>query len=105
MIEVTQEKRSGWCVLGVRGRADAVGAQELESQLCAAIQRNLQVAADLSALEYISSCGLRAVLQAAREAQARKVRFALCSLTAPVKRVFEISGLQNLMEIHGELPC
>ena len=105
MLEVTQEKRSGWCVLGVRGRADAITAQELEAKLCAAIQRNLQVAADLSALEYISSSGLRAVLQAAREAQSRKVRFAVCSLSAPVKKVFEISGVQNLMEIHGELPC
>jgi anti-anti-sigma factor len=105
MIEVIQEKRSGWCVLGVRGRADSAGAQELEAKLCAAIQRNLQVAADLSALEYISSCGLRAVLQAAREAESRKVRFALCAMTAPVKKVFEISGLHNLLEIHGELPC
>jgi anti-anti-sigma factor len=105
MIEVTQEKRSGGCVLGVRGRADAVGAGELEEKLRAAIQKNAQVAADLSALEYISSSGLRAVLQAAREAQSRKVRFAVCAMTPPVKRVFEISGVQNLMEIHGELPC
>jgi anti-anti-sigma factor len=105
MIEVTQEKRSGWCVLGVRGRADSMGAEELESKLCAAIQRNLQVAADLSALEYISSCGLRAMLQAAREAESRKVRFLVCAMTAPVKKVFEISGLHHLMEIHGELPC
>jgi anti-anti-sigma factor len=105
MIEVTQEKRLGWCVLGVRGRADAVTADELENKLRAAIQRNLQVAADLSALEYISSCGLRAVLQAAREAQSRKVRFAVYGMTAPVRRVFEISGVYNLMEIHGELPA
>ena len=105
MIEVTQEKRSGWCVLAVRGRADAVSSQELEAKLCEAIQRNLQVAADLSALEYISSCGLRAMVQAAREAQLRKVRFAICAMTAPVKRVFEISGLHHLLEIHGELPC
>jgi len=105
MLEVTEEKRSGWCVVGVRGRADAITAQELESKLCGAIQRNLQVAADLSALEYISSSGLRAVLQAAREAQSRKVRFAVCAMTAPVKKVFDISGVQNLLEMHGELPC
>ena len=105
MLEVTQEKRSGWCVLGVRGRADSEAAAELESELCTAIQRNLQVAADLSALDYISSSGLRAVLQAAREAESRKVRFALCGMKASVKRVFEISGLHNLMEIRGELPC
>src|SRR5689334_3867331 len=105
MLEVTEQKRNGWYVLGVRGRADSVTAEELESKLCAAIQRHLQVAADLSALDYISSCGLRAVLQAAREAQSRRVRFALCAMTAPVKKVFEISGLQNLLEIHGELPC
>lgn len=105
MIEITQEIRAGWCVVGVRGRADAVTAAELEARLCAAIEQNLQVAADFSALDYISSCGLRAVLQAARAAQIRNVRFAVCSLSAPVKKVFDISHLHHVLDIQGELPC
>ena len=63
------------------------------------------MAIDFSGVDYISSCGLRALLHAAREAQGRKVRFAVCSPSAPVKKVFDISGINQILEIHGELPC
>jgi anti-sigma B factor antagonist len=105
MIEISEDSRHGWRVLTVAGRADAIGGDELQNRLCAAIQTNMQVAVDFSAVDYISSCGLRAVLHAAREAEDRTVRFAGCSPSAQVKKVFDISGLHHIMEIHGELPC
>jgi anti-anti-sigma factor len=55
-------------------------------------------------VDYISSAGLRAVIQTARAAQG-KCELAICSLSAPVKRVFDMSGMQNIVKIHGELPC
>ena len=105
MIQLTQETRSGWCVVGVQGRADAEAADELESALRAALELHPKVAADLAKLDYISSAGLRAVIQAARAAQARNAEFAVCSLSAPVKRVFDMSGMHHILRIHGELPC
>jgi anti-anti-sigma factor len=105
MIQMTQETRSGWYVVGVRGRADAEAADELESALREAVEAHPKVAADFAALDYISSAGLRAVLQAARAAQARNAEFAVCSLSAPVKKVFDMSGLHHVLRIHGELPC
>ena len=105
MIEITEENRDGWRVLAISGRADALACEQLQTRLVAAVEANKQVAVDFRAVEYISSCGLRAVLAAAREAQGRKVRFALCSPSAPVKKVFDISGLHQILEIHGELPC
>jgi len=105
MIEVAQQTRSGWCVVGVSGRADAETAAELESQLRGAIQSHPKVAADFSALAYISSAGIRAVLQAARAAQEAKVEFAVCSPSVPVRKVFDMSGLHHILTIHGELPC
>jgi anti-sigma B factor antagonist len=105
MIELSEEIRAGWCVVSVRGRADAVAAEKLEAWLCAAIEKNSQVAADFSALDYISSCGLRAVLQAARAAQERNVRFTVCSMSAPVRKVFDISRLHDVIEIQEEAPC
>ena len=105
MIEVTQETRADWCVVQVRGRADSQAADQLEAALCAALEHNPKVAADFSRLDYISSCGLRAVLQAARAAEARKAQFALCSLSAPVQKVFDISGMHHLLTIQQELPC
>jgi anti-sigma B factor antagonist len=105
MIHVTEETRSGWCVLSVRGRADADAADVLEAALRAAIDQHPKVAADFSALDYVSSAGLRAVIQGARAAEARQVDFAVCSLSPNVRRVFDMSGLHHILRIHGELPC
>ncbi len=105
MINVAQEVRSGWCVLRVSGRADAATADELEQALCTAIEHNPQVAADFSSLEYISSCGLRALLQAARAAEARQGRFAVCSASPSVQKVFDITKLHNVLDIQAGLPC
>ena len=105
MIQLTEEKRSGWCVVGVRGRADAEAADELETALRTAVENCAKVAADFAALDYISSAGLRAVIQAARAAQGAHVEFAICSLTAPVRKVFEMSGLQQIIQIREKLPC
>jgi len=105
MIEVTQETRGGWLVVGVKGRADAEAADQLEAALRSAVEQNAKVAVDFGALDYISSAGLRAVLQAARAAQIRETEFAVCGMSAPVKKVFGMSGMQHLLTIHGELPC
>ena len=105
MIEATQETRGDWLVVSVKGRADAEAADQLEAALRSALDQHSKVAADLSALDYISSAGLRAVLQAARAAQMKAVEFAVCGMSAPVKKVFGMSGMQHLLTIHGELPC
>jgi anti-sigma B factor antagonist len=105
MIQLTQETKSGWCVVAVRGRADGEAADELEAALRAALESNPKVAADLGNLEYISSAGLRAVIQAARAAQTKNVEFAVCALSASVKKVFDMSGMHHILKIHGELPC
>jgi anti-sigma B factor antagonist len=105
MIELKQETRGDWVVVGVKGRADAETADRLESALRSAIDEHSKVAADLNALDYISSAGLRAVLQAARAAQSKDVEFAVCGMSAPVKKVFDMSGMHHLLTIHGELPC
>jgi anti-anti-sigma factor len=105
MIEATQETRGAWLVVVVKGRADSEGADRLEAALRSAVDQHSKVAADLSALDYISSAGLRAVLQAARVAQMKGAEFAVCGMSAPVKKVFGMSGMQHLLTIHGELPC
>jgi len=105
MIQLTQETRSGWCVLSLSGRADAQAADELETALKGAVGANAKVAVDFAAVSYISSAGLRAVLQAARAAETRHSEFAVCSLSEPVRKVFDMSGLHHVLKIHGELPC
>ncbi len=105
MIQLSEVTTAGWCVVSVRGRADADSADELEAALRTALNNNAKVAADLSGLDYVSSAGLRALIQAARAAEARGGEFAICSPTPSVKRVFDMSGLHQILNIHGALPC
>ena len=105
MIQVTEDTRNGWRVVTVTGRADAESADALEATLRSAVESNARVVADFAALVYISSAGLRAVLQAARVAQSRGSEFAVCSLTEFVRKVFDMSGLNKILHIHGELQC
>jgi len=105
MLEVTQETRSGWSVITVKGRADGETADQLETELRSAAEKHAKVAVDFSAVDYISSAGLRAVLQAARAAQGRNGEFTVCALSAPVKRVFDMSGVHHVLRIEGALPC
>ena len=105
LIELTPQVRSGWCVVAIRGRADSTTADELEGALCKAVEQHSKVAADFSAVDYISSAGLRAVLQAARAAQVRQVEFTVCQLSGPARKVFDMSGMHHILQIRGDLPC
>ena len=105
MIQTTEETRQGWLVVTVSGRADAAAADALELALRSAINSSERVAADLATLDYISSAGLRALLQAGRAAQSRGSEFAVCRANEMVRKVFEISGFDRVLRIQGELPC
>jgi anti-anti-sigma factor len=105
MIQVTLETRDGWQVVSVAGRADGEAADQLETALRTEVDQHPKVAADFRSLDYISSAGLRAVLQAARAAQSRNVQFAVCALSDPVRKVFDMSGMHHVLRIYGELPC
>jgi anti-anti-sigma factor len=54
---------------------------------------------DLSALEYLSSAGLRVLLTAAKEMRRKDGKLVLCSLNEFVKEIFEVSGFQSLIPI------
>lgn len=105
MIQVKEEARNGWHIVTVSGRADHEASDALEAALRSAVEGNPRVAADFSALNFISSAGLRSVLQAARAAQSRGSEFAICGLSEMVRKVFSVSGLDRILKIHGELPC
>ncbi len=105
MIQLAQETRAGWCVVAVQGRADAEAADELENGLCAAVEQHPRVAVNFWSLSYISSAGLRAVLQGARAAEAKGVEFVVCSASEAVKKVLDMSGMHYVMKIQEHLPC
>ena len=79
-----------------RSNANAFN-QELQS---AAGSTGRAVVIDMQDLDYISSAGLRAVMQGVRKMQQQGGSLALCSLSSDVRAVFESSGFDQLVTIH-----
>ena len=55
---------------------------------------------DFGRIDYISSAGLRVVLELAKLYRGEK-RFAICSLSPTVQEVFEISGFNQIITIYS----
>ena len=82
-------------------RVDSTNAQRFLEDLDAAIEPTDQVVIlDMENLTYISSAGLRVILQTAKTLQRQSSGFALCTLSSTVREVFEISGFDQVISIH-----
>lgn len=88
-------------VVGMMERVDAVTARTAEDELRGVIDDGSKsVLLDFSATKYISSAGLRVVLQAAKGVKAKGGRFGLCSLHEFVQEVFETAGLTSVLDVY-----
>jgi anti-anti-sigma factor len=99
-MQVKEEREGDALILCLQGRLDSANAKALEGALLAPVQAGEKlVVLDLSALDYISSAGLRVVLIAAKQQKAKQGRFALCGLRDEIREVFEISGFAKILDI------
>ena len=89
-------------VLCPTGRVDGTNVTILQSavrQRLEAGQTNLVF--DLVDLNYISSAGLRVLLMAARDLQAQGGKALFCNLSEQIRQVFEITGFDKILSVHG----
>ena len=56
---------------------------------------------DFEGISYISSAGLRVVLLVAKTLQKQKAKMAVCSLSESIREIFEISGFDKIIPVHG----
>ena len=81
-------------------RLDSANAQTFHDRLDNAIDSGASaVVIDMEDLVYISSAGIRVILQALRKMEQQDARLALCSLSEGVRNVFGTSGFDQLIDI------
>ena len=99
---IETRRDSGTLVIGAQDRLDLANAQIFYDELDAAIESSVRaVVIDMAGLTYISSAGLRVILQTLRRLQRQDARLALCSLSNEVQNVFDTSGFAQLVEIRS----
>src|SRR5262245_32768805 len=98
-MHVTEDSRGAWHVIAVTGRADHSTADSLKTLLCQAVETHPQVAVDCSAIDYISSAGVGALVEGAAVARRAGRRFVLCAPSPRVQQVLEICKLDTIITI------
>ena len=84
----------------LEGRLDTVTSSEFEKKLTPylAIQGG-ELILDCSAMEYISSAGLRVVLMAHKSVTAKGGRLIVRNLSKEVRSVFDMTGFSRILTI------
>lgn len=96
-MHIAEQQQDGVTVVAPTGRIDSTTSEAFERALGHALdagERRLVV--DFGAVEYISSAGLRVLLVAGKRIGAGLV---LCSLTDPVRQVFDLAGFLPLFTV------
>src|SRR5262245_41351577 len=90
-------------VLRLQGRINHVSSDAfksvLEPHLASCAAGRDQIVLDLSALEYISSAGLRVLMLARKQVKAQGGTLVVAGLAAVVKEIFEISKFTAVFDV------
>ena len=106
-MELVFQERGAVNVLKVSGRIDHASAstfqEALAPYLAACSSNEVPLALDFSAVEYISSIGLRALMLAARQVKAQGGRIVIVALTPAVADVLRIARFDLIFPLFGDL--
>ena len=99
-MEIQKKTENDVLIIKIDGRLDAASAQVAEGEIQQALEGDQnRLLFDLSALEYLSSGGLRVILGAAKEIRRREGKVALAALKEYVYEIFEVSGFTAMIPI------
>jgi anti-sigma B factor antagonist len=100
-MEINQQDIDDIHVIGITGRIDATTSKSLETALNILLDQNKsKIVVDLAEVEYISSVGLRVLLDALKKQRQNQGFLKLTGLQPFVLEVFEVTGLTKLFSIY-----
>jgi len=100
MVDIKRLKEDGFEIIVIVGEVDASSSIELDNAIAEAVnsgQKKFLV--DCSALEYISSAGLGVFMSHIEDFKKENINLILYGLNEKVHNVFEILGLDQLLQI------
>ena len=99
-MELKAERMGTTIVLAPVGHIETVGASEFQRYINEEIEStDEKMVLDMAGVPTVSSAALRGVLLAARQAEGLGLALTICSLTPPVREVFEMVGFDRLFTV------
>ena len=98
MLNITKNMNDSVLTVALEGRLDTTTAPELEAELKEALEGVTGLTMDFSALDYISSAGLR-VLLSAHKVMSKKGGMKVTNVNEIVQEVFDVTGFADILTI------
>lgn len=99
-MKITKNTQGDITTLALEGRLDTVTCTQLANELSIVFEEGAKsLVFDLSALEYISSAGLRVLLTAQKKVNALGTEMKIIGANETVKEIFDITGFSGIMTI------
>ncbi len=99
-MEIKQTKQDNTVTLALVGRLDTVTSSKLGEELAQLFQAGpVELVFDLAELDYISSAGLRVLLIAQKQCNAKATSMLITKANDSVREVFEITGFSNILTV------
>ncbi|MBR1532304.1 MAG: STAS domain-containing protein [Eubacterium sp.] len=97
-MQIATEKENSKLTLTVSGRIDTVTAPELEKFALEHMEGITEMVLDLADVEYVSSAGLRALLQINKD-MSKQGKLKLLNIRPSAKEIFDMVGFSRIFTI------
>ena len=99
-MEISVSRQNDEIVVTIVGRVDTVVAPELEKSIQPYLsEAGITLIFECAKLEYISSYGLRVILIAHKQMDAKGGKFILRNLTLEVRSIIDMTGFSRIINI------
>ena len=98
MLNITKKTEDDKVVIELEGAANTVTSQELERQLPYLLEGAVDVVLDLKKLNYITSAGLRVLLQLENTMEERGSMIVV-NVSEEVMEIFTVTGFTKVLKI------
>lgn len=98
MLNIHKEQDSGELKVALEGRLDTTTAPKLESELKSSLDGVTSLTFDLTALEYVSSAGLRVFLFA-QKTMNKQGQMVMKNVSQEVMEILEVTGFADMLTI------
>lgn len=102
-IAISTETSGDILIIKPQGLLNSNNAPDLEAQVLALVDEGARkLLLDFTALDYVSSAGLRVVLVLAKRLKKEGGHLVLCSMQPHVREVFDISGFLTILNVEPD---
>ena len=94
-MKITKQLQDGRLEVAVVGQLDTLTSPQLEAEL--KLEGVRELAFDFAGVEYVSSAGLRVILNAQKAMNAAQGKMTIAGANESVRRVFRLTGFAKIL--------